>query len=132
MSPFSEANSVIGRSFTLAGKIMGDLRLNAGAYSSLGSNLQYNNVCIAENEEELPQGWEPLSVELGYKRTDNVVSIGVGWSYISSVGEAQINHPPHMLIPGLHAIPRRHGGYDHDGSDRGRPAQGCARLQDKG
>jgi hypothetical protein len=98
MGPFSEANTVIGRSFTLAGKIMGDITLKTGAYSSLGSNLQYNNVCIAENEEALPQGWEPLSVELGYKRTDNVVSIGVGWSYISSVGEAQLNHPPHMLI----------------------------------
>jgi hypothetical protein len=98
MGPYNEANSMIGRSFTLAGKIMGDLRLNVGALSSLGSALQYNNVCIAENEEELPPGWEPLSVEMGYKRTDNVVSVGMGWSYISSVGEAQINHPPHMLI----------------------------------
>ncbi len=98
MGPFNEANSVIGRTFTLAGKIMGDLRLNAGAYSSLGSTLQYNNICFAENEEELPDGWDPLSVEMGYKRTDNVVSIGVGWSYISSVGEAQRNHPPQMLI----------------------------------
>jgi hypothetical protein len=98
MGPFNEANSVIGRSFTLAGKIMGDLRIGAGAYSTLGSTIQYNNLCFAENEENLPQGWEPLSVEMGYKRTDNVVSIGVGWSYISSVGEAQINHPPHMLF----------------------------------
>jgi hypothetical protein len=98
MGPYSEANSIIGRTFTLAGKILGDLRLNNGAYSTLGSALQYNNVCFAENEEALPQGWEPLSVELGYKRTDNVVSVGVGWSYISSVGEAQRNHPPHMLI----------------------------------
>jgi hypothetical protein len=98
MGPFSEANSVIGRSFTLAGKIMGDLRLNEGAYSSLGSNLQYNNICFAENEEALPEGWEPLHVRLGYKRTDNVVSIGIGWSYISSVGEAQIDHPPHMMF----------------------------------
>ena len=98
MGPFSEANTIIGRSFTLAGKIMGDITLKTGAYSSLGNNLQYNNVCIAENEEALPQGWEPLSVELGYKRTDNVVSIGVGWSYISSVGEAQLNHGPHMMF----------------------------------
>jgi hypothetical protein len=98
MSPFAEANTVIGRTFTLAGKIMGDLRLGAGAYSSIGNNLQYNNVCVAENEEELPQGWEPLSVELGYKRGDNVVSIGTGWSYISSVGEVQLNHGPHMMF----------------------------------
>ena len=98
MSPYSEPNSVIGRAFALAGKIMGDLRLKETVYTSIGNNLQYNNVCIAENEEELPQGWEPLSVELGYKRTDNVVSIGTGWSYISSVGEAQLNHPPHMMF----------------------------------
>jgi hypothetical protein len=98
MGPFSEANSVIGRCFTLGGKIMGDLRIGAGAYSTLGSTIQYNNLCIAENEEGLPDGWEPLSVQLGHKRTDNVVSIGVGWSYISSVGEAQIKHPPHMLF----------------------------------
>lgn len=98
MSPFAEANTIIGRCFTLAGKILGDLRLNAGAYSSIGNNLQYNNVCIAENEEDLPQGWEPLSVELGAKRTDNVVSIGTGWSYISSVGEAQLSHGPHMMF----------------------------------
>jgi hypothetical protein len=98
LGPFSEANSVIGRSFTLAGKILGDLRIGAGAYSSLGSTIQYNNLCYAENEEALPEGWEPLSVEMGYKRTDNVVSIGGGWSYISSVGEAQIKHPPHMMF----------------------------------
>jgi hypothetical protein len=98
MGPFSEANSVIGRCFTLAGKIMGDLRIGAGAYSTLGSTIQYNNLCFAENEEALPEGWEPLSVQLGAKRTDSIVSIGVGWSYISSVGEAQLKHPPHMLF----------------------------------
>jgi hypothetical protein len=98
MGPFAEANSVLGRVFTIAGKIMGDLRLNEGAYSTLGSNLQYNNVCIAENEEALPEGWESLSVKQGYKPTDNVVTIGIGWSYISSVGEAQLKHPPHMMF----------------------------------
>lgn len=98
LGPFAEANSVIGRSFTLAGKIMGDVRLGAGAYSSLGTTLQYNNLCFAENEELLPEGWDPISVGMGYKRTDNVVSIGSGWSYISSVGEAQIKHPPHMMF----------------------------------
>lgn len=98
MGPYNEANSIIGRAFTLTAKAVGDLRNNVNAWESLGSSLQYNNVCFAENEEELPQGWEPLSVEMGYKRTDDIVSIGVGWSYISSVGEAQRNHPPHMLI----------------------------------
>jgi hypothetical protein len=98
MGPFSEANSVIGRCFTLGGKILGDLHIGAGAYSSIGSNLQYNNLCIAENEELLPQGWDSIAVQQGFKPTDNVVNVGGGWSYISSVGEAQIKHPPHMLF----------------------------------
>jgi hypothetical protein len=98
LGPFAEANSVLGRTFTIAGKIMGDLRLGEGAYSTLGSTIQYNNLCYAENEEGLPEGWKSLSEEMGYKRTDNVVSIGMGWSYISSVGESQLKHPPQMLI----------------------------------
>ena len=98
LGPYNEANSVLGRVFTLAGKIMGDLRIDEGAYSTLGSNLQYNNICYAENEEALPEGWEPLHVQMGFKPTDSVVTIGIGWSYISSVGEAQINHPPHMMF----------------------------------
>jgi hypothetical protein len=98
LGPFNEANSILGRVFTIAGKIMGDLRINEGAYSTLGSTIQYNNLCYAENEEALPEGWEPLSVQLGFKRTDNVVSIGMGWSYISSVGEAQISYPPQMMF----------------------------------
>ena len=98
LGPFAEANSVLGRVYTIAGKIMGDLRIGEGAYSTLGSNLQYNNVCFAENEEALPEGWDPLHVQMGFKPTDNVVTIGTGWSYISSVGEAQINHPPHNMF----------------------------------
>lgn len=98
LGPFAEANSVLGRTFTIAGKIMGDLRLNEGAYSTLGSTIQYNNLCYAENEELLPEGWKSLSVGMGFKPTDNVVSIGMGWSYISSVGESQLTHPPHELM----------------------------------
>jgi hypothetical protein len=98
LGPFAEANSVLGRTFTIAGKIVGDLRLDEGAYSTLGSTIQYNNLCFAENEEALPEGWNPHHVEMGYKPTDNVVTIGMGWSYISSVGESQLQHPPHMLI----------------------------------
>jgi hypothetical protein len=60
--------------------------------------MQYNNVCFAENEEELPQGWDPLHVQMGFKPTDNVVTIGTGWSYISSLGESQRAYPPHMLM----------------------------------
>jgi len=98
LGPFAEANSVLGRTFTIAGKIMGDVRLDKGAYSTLGSTIQYNNLCYAENEEGLPEGWKSLSEVMGYKPDENIVSIGSGWSYISSVGESQLTHPPQELI----------------------------------
>lgn len=98
MGPYNDANAVIGRSFTLMSKAAGDMRNNVVAWESLGNTMQYNNVCFAENEEDLPAGWTPLHVQLGSKPTDSVVSIGTGWSYISSLGESQRAYPPHMLM----------------------------------
>jgi hypothetical protein len=98
MGPYNEANSVIGRVFALISKTAGDLRNGVNAWESLGSNLQYNSVTIAENEAELPEGWQPLHVQMGFKPTDNVVTVGTGWSYISSLGEAQGAYPANKLI----------------------------------
>lgn len=98
MGPYNEANAVIGRAFTLISKTAGNLHAGVTTFSSLGSNLQYNNCCYAENEEGLPEGWEPLSVKFGYKREDSVLTVGIGWSYISCTGEAQISYPPHLLM----------------------------------
>ncbi len=98
MGPHNDANSVIGRVFTLMSKTAGGLHSGVTTWSALGSNLQYNNLCIAENEESLPAGWEPLHVQMGFKPTDSVVTVGVGWTYISSVGEVQRGYPPQNLI----------------------------------
>jgi hypothetical protein len=98
MGPYNEANSIIGRAFTLMSRIAGDLRNEISAWESQGSGLQYNNLTIAENEEMLPAGWDPLHVTMGYKPEDSVVSVGIGWSYISSLGEVQPAYPAHMLI----------------------------------
>jgi hypothetical protein len=98
MGPYNEANAVIGRAFTLMSKAAGDLRNEVSAWESLGNNLQYNNLTIAENEEELPEGWQPLHVQRGYKPEDSVVTVGVGWSYISSMGSVQHLYPAQYLI----------------------------------
>ena len=79
-------------------KTAGGLHNRVTAWSSLGSTIQYNNLCIAENEEELPAGWDPLHVVNGYKPGDNVVTVGIGWSYISSTGSVQQSYPPQMLM----------------------------------
>ena len=98
MGPHNEVNAVVGRTFTLLSKTAGNLHSGVTTFSALGSNIQYNNLTIAENEEDLPVGWDPQHVLNGNKPTDSVVTIGTGWSYISSVGEVQRQYPPQYLI----------------------------------
>jgi hypothetical protein len=98
MGPHNEANSVIGRAYTLMSKTIGGLHSEKTTWSSLGSTMQYNNVCIAENEEALPEEWEPLHVQMGFKPKDSVITVGIGWSYISSVVMAVRDHPVHLLM----------------------------------
>jgi hypothetical protein len=66
MGPHNEANAVIGRSYTIMSKTIGGLHSGKTTWSTLGSTMQYNNVCIAENEEGLPQGWQPFHVQMGF------------------------------------------------------------------
>ena len=98
MGPHNEVNAVLGRSFTLMSKTAGNLHSGKTTFSGLGSNLQYNNLCFAENEEALPAGWNPVHVQMGNKPTDSVITVGTGWSYISSVGEVQRGYPPQFLM----------------------------------
>lgn len=98
MGPHNEVNSVIGRVYTLMSKTAGNLHHGKTTFSSLGNNLQYNNLCIAENEESLPEGWKPFHVLMGFKASDSVVTVGTGWTYISSVGEVQRAYPPQFLM----------------------------------
>jgi hypothetical protein len=98
MGPHNRANATIGRSFTLMSKAAGNLHAGKTTFGSLGSNLQYNNLCFAENEEELPDGWNPVHVQFGYKKEDSVVTVATGWTYISCVGEIISEYPPQRLI----------------------------------
>ena len=98
MGPHNDANAVIGRVFTILSKTVGNLHSGKTTFSTLGSNLQYNNVTIAENEDLLPEGWQPFHVQMGFKPGDSVVTVGTGWTYISSVGEVQKAYPPQKLM----------------------------------
>jgi hypothetical protein len=98
LGPYNRSNAVVGRAFTLISKTVGDLRNNVNAWESLGSNFQYNNLCFAENEEGLPEGWDPLHVQMGFKPSDNVVTVGIGWTSISSVGGSQSIYSTHFLM----------------------------------
>jgi len=98
LGPFSHANAVIGRAWTLI-----SLNLGASGYpgeiymGSLGNNLNYNNLCMAENEEELPKGWNPLHVQKGFKPNESVVSTFMGWGITHP--DQSFGRPFHEQIP---------------------------------
>jgi len=86
LSPVNMANSVIGRAWTLMATCWVDMRPRHNMWSSLGSSLNYNNNCCAENEED--SVWEPFHVQKGFKKDESVVSIFRGWVFANSAGTA--------------------------------------------
>lgn len=90
LSPLNFANSVIGRAWTLMTINFGSTRVGETFLASQGNNLNYNNMCIAENEER--SVWEPFHVQKGFKVGQSVVSLFRGWSVINSMGA--INQRP--------------------------------------
>jgi hypothetical protein len=81
LSPFNQANAVIGRAATLI-----SLNLGAGGvpnktyWGTQGNNVDYNHATFAENEEALPEGWKPFHVQKGFEPRESAVSIFHGYS----------------------------------------------------
>jgi hypothetical protein len=81
ISPVNHANSTIGRCWTLISKNLGGSGTPGETYlASQGNQLSYNNLCFPENEDGLPDGWNPFHVQKGFDRSESVVSIFSGWS----------------------------------------------------
>jgi hypothetical protein len=77
LGPFNQANATIGRAWNLISRNLANAGIPGETYSgSLGNNLNYNNIVIAENEERSP--WDPLSIQKGFHPGDSVVSIFTG------------------------------------------------------
>lgn len=81
LSPFNQANSVIGRVATLM-----SINLGAGGvpgvtyWGSQGNPLNFSHVTFAENEEALPTGWRPFHVQCGFEPGKSAVSFFHGYS----------------------------------------------------
>ncbi len=80
LSPINYANSVIGRAWTLMSINFGDVRPGATFTASIGTTINYNNMCCAENEEM--SVWKPFHVRKGYKAEESTVSLFRGWNAI--------------------------------------------------
>jgi hypothetical protein len=83
-SPINQANSVIGRAWTLMSISWGCARVKRTLWSSQGCNDLYNNMCVAENEES--SVWTPFHVDKGFQKQESAVSLFRGWAMINSIG----------------------------------------------
>jgi hypothetical protein len=78
-SPGNIANATIGRAMELIIKNIGGVRKGIEDMGVMGNPMKYTMV-IAENEEESP--WEPLHVELGFKKDDSTICLSFPQSYL--------------------------------------------------
>jgi hypothetical protein len=85
-SPVNQANSVIGRAWTLLSLCWGFNKPRKTLWSSQGNNLIYNNMCVPENEEN--SVWEPFHVTKGFKAEESVISLFHGWGFFNPAGTA--------------------------------------------
>jgi hypothetical protein len=98
LGPTAEANSVIGRAMNLIHSIIQGYQEGVTGFSSLSNPLRYNNMTIAEAEEELPEGWKPFHVLNGNKPEDSVLTILSGWNFVNCSGSVVEHYPPQFLM----------------------------------
>jgi hypothetical protein len=98
LGPENEANSILGRAMNLMSFTLQGYKEGVTSFSSLSNPLRYNNVTIAENEESLPQGWQPLHVQMGYQPQDSVLTMLSGWNFINSSGNTVEHYAPQLMM----------------------------------
>jgi hypothetical protein len=73
--PGHPAGACIGRAIRLTQQNVGQAIPGSGTMAIFGGPLRYANAIFAEDEEGLPEDWEPLHVERGFPKSSNVVTI---------------------------------------------------------
>ena len=98
----NRANSTIGRALQLVVRNVGGGRPGVGGIdrSALGAPSKVG-WCFAEDEEHLPDGWPPLSVERGLASGQDAVTLFAGHGPIGAVD--QISRTPESLTRSLAA-----------------------------
>jgi len=84
MGPYmNRATALIGRTWQLMTKNLGGSMPGTTYMGTLGNNYNYTSPMFGEYEEQLPPGWNPYSVDAGFKPTDNVLTVFTGWSLLN-------------------------------------------------
>ena len=83
VGPYAHANTTIGRAWSLLSINGGNCgKIGTTYMGTVGNPLNLINIVIAENEENSP--WEPLSVQRGYRKDENVITLFLGWGILSA------------------------------------------------
>ncbi len=98
LGPNAEANSIIGRSMVLFHKILQGYKEGESGFSSLSNPLLYNNLTIAENEENLPEGWKPFHVQKGFNLEDSTITVFFGWNFVNCSGSVVEHYAPQLMM----------------------------------
>ena len=80
LGPSSEypAGATIGRAMRFMLVAMGGGIPGQGSMAIYGGGFKYTNVVFAEDEDGLPSDWNPVSVERGFPKGSNVVTVLAG------------------------------------------------------
>jgi len=85
VGPYAHSNTTIGRAWGLLSINGGNSGKVGTTYmGTVGNPINLINIIIAENEEALPSGWDPMSVRQGFKKDENVVTMFSGWGILSA------------------------------------------------
>jgi hypothetical protein len=89
--PLHPAGGSIGRAIRLLLQNVGGAIPGIGTMAQYGG-MRYTNAVFAEDEEGLPKGWEPFSVEyLGYPKGENTVAVYAVSSATNVMGGRNLN-----------------------------------------
>lgn len=80
LGPSSEypAGATIGRAMRFMLVAMGGGIPGQGSMAIYGGGFRYTNIVFAEDEDGLPKDWNPVSVEQGFPKGSNVVTVLAG------------------------------------------------------
>ena len=83
VGPYAHANTTIGRAWSLLSINGGNSgKIGTTYMGTVGNPANLSNIIIAENEENSP--WEPLSVQRGFRKDENIVTLFNGWGILSA------------------------------------------------
>ena len=103
LSPGDITNAAIGRAVGLVVKNIGAARKGIEDMGVIGNPMKYSLV-LGENQEESP--WEPLSVERGFQKGENTLTVFFPNSYMQAV-------PTETDAQGLASAMQKHEPLEH-------------------